>query len=139
MQQTAIFGPVIVLVILTLGVLIHTGFKRFRAVFAGRVKAGDFRYGETANVPPDVALANRNYMNLLEAPLLFYVLCLSLYATGHVTAVTLSLAWAYVALRLLHSAIHLAYNRTLYRFGAFATSNVVLAVLWLWFAGVLFG
>lgn len=139
MAQTSIFGPVIALVILTLAVLGYTGYKRFQAGFAGRVKAGDFRYGETANVPPDAAVANRNFMNLLEAPVLFYVLCLSLYATGHVTAVTVSLAWAYVALRLVHSGIHLAYNRILYRFAAYAAGNVVLAALWLWFAGVLFG
>ena len=139
MPQTSIFGPVIALVILTLAVLGYTGYKRFQAGFAGRVKAGDFRYGETANVPPDVAVANRNFMNLLEAPVLFYVLCLSLYATGHVTAVTVSLAWAYVALRFAHSAIHLAYNRILYRFTAYAASNVLLAALWLWFAGALFG
>jgi len=139
MPQTSIFGPVIALVILTLAVLGYTGYKRFQAGFAGRVKAGDFRYGETANVPPDVAVVNRNFMNLLEAPVLFYVLCLSLYATGHVTGVTVSLAWAYVALRLAHSAIHLAYNRILYRFTAYAASNVVLAALWLWFAGALFG
>jgi hypothetical protein len=138
MQQTAIFGPMIALVLWTFAVLIYTGVKRFRAVFAGRAKANDFRYGETPGVPPDVAVANRNYMNLLEAPLLFYVLCPSLYATGHVTPVTLSLAWTYVALRGLHTAIHLAYNRTLYRFSAFAASNVVLAALWLWFADALF-
>ena len=139
MAQTSIFGPVIALVILTLAILGYTGFKRFHAGFAGRVKAGDFRYGETANVPPDVVVANRNLMNLLETPVLFYVLCLSLYVTGHVTAVTLSLAWAYVALRLLHTAIHLAYNRILYRFTPFALSCLVLAVLWFWFAGSLFG
>src|SRR5262249_36030793 len=120
-------------------VLVYTGYKRFHAGFAGRVRAGDFRYGETANVPPDVVVANRNLMNLLEAPVLFYVLCLSLYVTGHVTAVTLSLAWVYVGLRLVHTAIHLAYNRILFRFGAFAASCAVLAVMWLWFAGALFG
>ena len=139
MPQTAIFEPVIALVLLTFGVLVYTGYKRFSAGFAGRVKAGDFRYGETANVPPDVVVANRNLMNLLETPVLFYVLCLSLYVTGHVTAVTLSLAWVYVVLRLVHTAIHLAYNRILYRFGAYAASCTVLAVLWLWFAGALFG
>jgi len=139
MPQTAIFGPVIALVVLTLAVLVYTGFKRFHAGFTGRVKGSDFRYGETANVPPDVAVANRNLMNLLETPVLFYVLCLSLYVTSHVTAVTLSLAWTYVALRCLHSAIHLAYNRILYRFGAYAASCTVLAVSWLWFAGAVFG
>lgn len=139
MPQTAIFGPVIALVMLTLTVLVYTGYKRFHAGFAGRVKAGDFRYGETANVPVDVVVTNRNYMNLLEAPVLFYVLCLSLYVTAHVTAVTLSLAWLFVGLRLAHTAIHLAYNRILYRFGVFAASNAVLAALWLWFAAALFG
>ena len=139
MPQTAIFGPVFALVVLTLGVLVFTGYKRFQAGFAGRVKGSDFRYGETANVPPDVVVVNRNLMNLLEMPVLFYVLCLSLYVTGHVTAVTLSLAWAYVALRLLHTAIHLAYNRILYRFGAYAASCTVLAALWLWFGSTLFG
>src|SRR5579885_2825860 len=102
MPQTSIFGPVIALVMLTLAVVGYTGFKRFQAGFAGRVKAGDFRYGETANVPPDVAVVYRNLMSLPETPLLFYVLCLSLYPTGHVTAITLSLAWFYVVLRLAH-------------------------------------
>ncbi|HEX4300104.1 MAG TPA: MAPEG family protein [Gammaproteobacteria bacterium] len=139
MQQTAIFGPMIALALLTFGVLAYTGYKRFSAGFAGRVKGGDFRYGENANVPPDVAVANRNFMNLLEAPVLFYAICLALYVTAHVTAITLSLAWAYVAARAAHTAIHLAYNRILYRFAAYALSNVVLATLWLWFAAVLFG
>ena len=138
MRESDIFGPTIVLALLTLGVLGYTGYKRFSAGFAGRVKGSDFRYGETANVPPDVAVANRNLMNLLEMPVLFYVVCLALYVTGHVTSVTLYLAWAYVALRAAHTAIHLAYNRILYRFAPYALSNLVLLGLWLWFAAALF-
>lgn len=139
MRQEYIFAPAIVLALLTFAVMGYLGYKRFSAGFAGRVKAGDFRYGETANVPPDVVVVNRNFMNLLEAPLLFYVLCLAAYATHSVTAITLWLAWAYVALRAAHSAVHLAYNRILYRFAAYAASNVVLLALWLWFAAALFG
>lgn len=139
MRQESIFAPVIVLVLLTFAVMGHLGYKRFSAGFAGRVKGSDFRVGETANVPPDVAVVNRNFMNLLEAPLLFYVVCLAAYAAHSVTAVTLWLAWAYVALRFAHTAIHLAYNRILYRFAAYAASNVVLLALWLWLAAALFG
>ncbi len=139
MQPESLFAPVIALVLLTLAVLLYTGVKRFKAGFAGRVKAHDFRYGESANVPPDVAVANRNFMNLLEAPLLFYVFCLVAYVTQHVSAGVVYLAWAYVGLRVLHTGIHLAYNRILYRFGAFALSNVVLLVLWLWLGVALFG
>lgn len=139
MRPESIFAPALVLVSLTFAVMVYMGFKRFGAGFAGRVKAQDFRYGESANVPPDVAVANRNFMNLLEAPVLFYAACLTAYVTHNVTAVTLSLAWTYVALRVAHSAIHLAYNRILYRFAAYATSNFVLAALWLWLAAALFG
>lgn len=139
MRAESIFAPMLALVLLTFVVMVYMAYKRFSAGFAGRVKAGDFRYGETANVPPDVAVANRNFMNLLEAPVLFYALCLALYVTGHVTGFTLGMAWVYVALRFAHTAVHLFYNRILYRFTPFALSNVLLAMLWLWFAAAVFG
>lgn len=134
MRPEAIFAPVVVLVLLTLGVLGYTGYKRFSAGFAGHVRAGDFRYGETANVPPDVAVANRNFMNLLEAPVLFYTFCISAYVTHMAAPWLLTLAWLYVALRIVHTFIHLTYNKILHRFSSYAASNLVLLVLWLGFA-----
>jgi len=139
MQPEALFVPMFALALLTLLVLGYTGYKRFGAGFAGRVKAHDFRYGESPNVPPDVAVANRNFMNLLEAPVLFYVVCLAAYVTHHATPAMVYMAWIYVALRALHTGIHLAYNRILYRFGAYASSNVLLLAMWLWFMAALFG
>jgi len=134
----SIFGPVIALVLLTFAVMTYMAYKRFSAGFAGRVKGSDFRYGETANVPPDVAVTNRNFMNLLEAPILFYVFCLTAYATRHVTEFTLYAAWTYVLLRLAHTLVHLFYNRILYRFAPYALSNLLLAGCWLWLAAALF-
>ena len=139
MKAESMFLPMIVLALLTLVVLGYTGYKRFSAGFAGRVRGSDFRFGETANVPPDVVVANRNFMNLLEAPVLFYVLCLAAYVTQHVTATVVWLAWAYVAFRVIHSLVHLTINRIRYRFGAYALSNLVLFGMWLWFAAALFG
>lgn len=137
MRPEAIFAPVIALVLLTLGVLSYTGYKRFSAGFAGRVRAGDFRYGETANVPPDVAVANRNFMNLLEAPVLFYTFCISAYVTHMVAPWLLALAWLYVALRIVHTFVHLTYNKIMHRFSSYAASNLVLLILWLGFADAL--
>jgi len=137
MSPKAIFGPVLAMVLLTLGVLGYTGYKRFSAGFAGRVRAGDFRYGETANVPPDVAVANRNFINLLEAPVLFYTFCVSAYVTHAVAPWLLALAWLYVALRIVHTSIHLTYNKILHRFSSYAASNLVLLILWLGFAAAL--
>ena len=135
MRPEAIFWPVGALAMLTFVVLLQIPLRRFRAGFAKRVGYGDFRYGESANVPGDVSLPNRNYMNLLELPVLFYVLCLALYATGRVTATMVALAWAYVCLRVAHSIVHLTYNDVRHRGLAFAASNIVLVAMWAMFFG----
>ena len=114
----------------TLCVLLLIPVRRFKAAFAGRVTAEDFRFGESARVPPEVSLPNRNLQNLLEIPVLFYVLCLVGYLTRQIDALALSLAWGYVGLRVLHSLVHLTYNRVFHRFLVFAASNLLLAILW---------
>jgi hypothetical protein len=117
-------------VALTFAVAVRMYFARVGAARAGRVKVKDFRLGESAGVPPEVALPNRNFMNLLETPLLFYVACIVLYVLNAVDALALALAWAYVAARAAHTAIHLTYNNVLHRLAAFAASLAVLLAIW---------
>jgi len=129
--NTAILQPVFALAMLTGLVLLLIPLARIRAVQQRQIGLNDFKLGESAAVPEQVSLPNRNYMNLLELPLLFYVVCLLIHATGTSTALMVQVAWAYVGLRVVHSAIHLSYNHVFHRFMAFALSNVVLVVLWL--------
>lgn len=129
MQHIAILYPVLALALWTLVVLTLVPVARIRAARRGQVKAGDFRYGESASVPPKVSLPNRNYMNLLELPVLFYVVCLVEFAAGVVSPIAVALAWGFVGLRVVHSVIHLTYNNVLHRLAAFALGNVILAVL----------
>jgi hypothetical protein len=117
---------------LTFVVLALMPFVRFRATLAGKVGPDDFKLGESARVPPDVALPNRNYMNLLEAPILFYVVCLISYATAAGDRAMVSLAWIYVGLRVTHSIIHLTYNRVFHRLAVFGASVVVLLAMWIY-------
>jgi hypothetical protein len=121
------------LVGLTFAVLLLIPYARFRAAFRGQVKAKDFRYGESANVPGVVSLPNRNLMNLLELPILFYVVCIALYVTRTADDAAIVLAWLYVALRGAHSVVHLSYNNVFHRLAVYAASNVVLLVLWVRF------
>ena len=130
MHAAQILYPMVALAALTFAVLLRIPYVRFKAGFAGRVKVKDFRYGESSNVPGDVSLPNRNLMNLLELPMLFYVVCLAFYITRTTDATAVYLAWAFVATRLVHSAIHLSYNNVYHRLGAYAASNVVLVMLW---------
>ncbi len=133
MSQTLIFGPMGALAALTFLVLLIIPVRRFRASFSGQVGPGDFKLGESANVPEKVSLPNRNMMNLLEMPLLFYVVCMMYFVSGTVTHNALWLAWLYVGLRVLHSAIHITYNNVMHRLTMFALSNFALIALWLFF------
>jgi len=129
-DRTGILFPMVALAALTFAVLLLIPLRRFRAGMAGQVAYDDFKYGESARVPDEVALPNRNMMNLLELPVLFYVACLSYYVIGHAGGAAIALAWAYVGLRAVHSAIHLTYNQVRHRLLAYAASNVVLVMLW---------
>jgi hypothetical protein len=131
MNQTAIFLPVVALAAWTLTVLLLIPYHRVRAALGGRLVADDFKLGESLRVPDDVRIPNRNLINLLEVPVLFYVACLSLHATGQVDAIAIALAWAYVVLRAVHSLIHLSYNSVMHRLAAYAASNLVLMAIWL--------
>ena len=57
---------------------------------------------------------------------------LSLFGVQQMRASTLAIviAWAFVALRVVHSVIHLSYNRVLHSLAAFSAANTALAVLW---------
>lgn len=133
MRQELIFAPMGALALLTFLVLLIIPARRFRAAFAHQVTADDFKFGESARVPGEVSIPNRNMMNLLELPMLFYVAGLMFYVSGRVDGAVLAIAWVYVALRAIHSAIHLTYNKVTHRLTAFALSNVALAMLWVRF------
>ena len=83
--------------------------------------------------PPPAYIGNigRNFVNLLEMPVLFYAL-VALHLAGdiEVSSLQLTLAWAYVALRYLHSLIHITINNLGLRFLAHRISAIVLVVLW---------
>jgi hypothetical protein len=130
MNQESILYPVIALAALTFIVLLLIPFQRFKAAGQKRVVADDFKLGESANVPPEVSIPNRNYMNLLELPLLFYVVCLGMFVTQAVTPRAIAFAWGYVVLRALHSVVHLTYNKVFHRLIFFALSNFMLITLW---------
>jgi len=133
MRPETIFAPMSGLALWTGFIVFMVGFSRIRAVRAGRVGRGAFRLGESPDVPADVTVWNRNLMNLLEMPLLFYVVSIAFYVTHQVTHRVVTLAWIYLALRLAHSLVHVTSNRTLVRLSCYAASNIVLLSLWIRF------
>jgi hypothetical protein len=125
MNEPSILYPMFALAAWTGWVLLLVPLQLIRATKRQVVSAA----------PPAVSRPNSNLMNLFEAPVLFYVVSLILYVSATASAQAIHLAWTYVALRVVHSAIHLTYNKDLHRFLVFAASNAVLVALWI-LAGV---
>jgi hypothetical protein len=133
MSKADILWPMGAMALLTFCALGLTAFRRIGATLKKEITPDDFRYGESARVSGYVSIPNRAMMNLLELPVLFYVICMMSYMTDGVGSTILHSAWLYVGLRIVHTTIHLSYNNVLHRLIAFAASNVVLMVMWVIF------
>ena len=74
--------------------------------------------------------AAENFRILFEVPVLFYVLCVALVLNGGSTPGFVRAAWGYVALRVVHSLIHVTYNRVTHRFLVYVASTLLLFGAW---------
>ena len=82
-----------------------------------------------AVIPARVRWKADNYNHLMEQPTLFYAVALTLAVAGAGEGLNLWLAWAYVALRIVHSLVQSLGNVILVRFGVFMIASVVLLAL----------
>jgi len=133
-QGAALIQPVVALAVLTAIVGLLMVVYRNLAVIRGTATGRYFRTF-TADPPAEwVERPARTYMNLLELPVLFYVVCLLMLATGKFDSVQVSLAWVFVMTRTVHAFIYIGFNHLPLRFTAFLTGVITLAVIWTRFA-----
>ena len=92
----------------------------------GSFKPGG-RYQDVENMIPDrVNWKSHNYTHLMEQPTIFYPAVIILHLAGAATTTNLTLAWAYVALRILHSIWQATVNRIPIRIALFTLSSFCL-------------
>jgi hypothetical protein len=125
-----ILWPAFALVALTLVIVMRLARQRFAAVKSGRIDPRFYKVFRGDGEPEEVAATARNLVNLYEMPTLFYAGTAIAYAAGQAGALLVALAWSYVALRFLHSAVHLGVNKVLWRFRVFAASWLVMLAFW---------
>lgn len=126
-----ILYPSLVMIGLTLFCLFRLGFLRTKALQAGEVSLRYFSLYQGDEEPEKLRVHSRHLTNLLEMPVLFYVVSMIAYVAGAASTAAVVLAWGFVALRLWHSYIHLTSNTVALRFRVFAASALVLLSLWL--------
>lgn len=131
--------PVCVQVVLTLGLMIWLGMRRFSLLRSGVVDARTVALGEP-NWPRSVLQLGNAVRNQFELPVLFYLVVVLALLGDVAGTFLLILAWAFVISRLLHALIHVTTNNVPRRMAVFVFGAACLSVMWLiMIAKVLFG
>ncbi len=125
---------------LTIGVYLTLTIAGVVATARGAMSR-DYARTRAGQVPPDwLGNIGRNFVNLIEVPVLFYVLVAFHLAGGFaVDATQMALGWAFAASRFAHSLVHMTSNTLGLRFLIHRAGVVILAVMWVKFALQLIG
>lgn len=124
-----LLAPVFVQIALTFVLLVATGTSRVRALRRREVRIKDIALGQPA-WPERVTQIGRSFQNQLELPVLFYVAVVLAIVTATGGWPMVPLAWAFVAARLAHAAVHVTSNVVTTRFYIYMVSMLVLAAMW---------
>lgn len=131
MPSKAIFLPALAMVALTCAVWIRLYVVRIGQMRRDRIHPQAVATSAQAAAKLTDSAAADNFRNLFELPVLFYLALTVAALSGLADAATLALAWAFVALRVLHSLIHCGYNRVMHRFTVYLAGAVALWALWI--------
>jgi hypothetical protein len=131
MQNIPILAPAAVLILWSLIMLLWVTVTRFPALAEARPKLrevrGVSRYSDVEHLlPARVNWKSHNYTHLMEQPTLFYAVVAVLALAGEGSGINLSLAWAYVGLRVVHSLWQALVNRLPVRIALFTLSTLCL-------------
>ena len=129
-----LFWPAFALVLLTFVVWLRMFLARAGEMRRLRIHPQSVATSVQASQRLIDTRAADNFRNLFELPVLFYAALGMAFAIGTVDQPTLALAWLFVVLRIVHSAIQCSYNRVMHRFGAYVVGGVALWALWGWLA-----
>lgn len=130
MSEHGMIAPVLALVAWTFVMWIWMYVTRIPAIQKANVDMAELsRTGKPLELPPEVSRIADNYNHLHEQPTIFYALALAAQLAGATDGASVALAWAYVALRVVHSFVQATRNVIMIRFAVFSLGSLVLLVL----------
>jgi len=123
--------PVLALIVWTFVLWIWMYATRIPAISAAGLTPDKITSNRDLDVllPQSVQKIAHNYNHLHEQPTVFYALAIYSHLAGTADATNVMLAWAYVALRVVHSLIQCTSNFIPVRFGVFALATLMLMVM----------
>jgi hypothetical protein len=130
MNQDLILMPLFAMFLLTLVIGLWMLKLRFKAVKEDNLNPGYFVLNKGAKLPDYLAKVSNHYANLFELPVLFYIVCLILYAGHKVDGLYIAFAWTFVGARYIHAYIHTTSNILKQRRLAFLVGTLILSCIW---------
>lgn len=130
-MHSEILQPVVALLVWSLVIWAWMYATRIPAVVAMKmVLDPNTPKGEQmATLPPSVRWKADNYNHLMEAPTMFYAVALTLAIADTGNGAAATVAWVYVALRVVHSLVQVTRNHIPTRFAVFVLSMLAQIVL----------
>ena len=130
MEASAILQPVVALGLWTGVMMIWMYATRIPAIGATDIPEAEMGHpAGMGYLPSEVRRIADNYNHLFEQPTVFYALCITIAVAGHVDALAVNCAWAFVAIRVVHSLVQATVNIVLLRFSIFVISWIVLLTM----------
>lgn len=143
METAKILQPAVALMAWTMVMWLWMYATRIPAMNAAKIDPDNLARDPSTTLddilPAAVQWKAHNYNHLHEAPTLFYAVCLLLAVAGQGNGTSATVAWAYVALRVVHSLVQATVNKVMLRFILFALSSVALMALIYHAARIVFG
>ena len=128
-----ILQPIVALAAWTMIVWIWMYVTRIPAMGAAKIDSKNLVGGTGKSLddilPAKVQWVAHNYNHLHEAPTVFYAVALVLAIIGAGDGLNTTIAWGYVALRVVHTLVQVLGNRVMVRFAVFALSSLCLMAL----------
>ena len=118
-------------VLLTSIVMVVMGRRRFAAARKKEIHLSAFRTMDLAGANESVITASRNFDNQFQMPMLLMFGVLFVLHFGLADVIFVGLAGLFVALRILHSIVHMTTNHVRRRFNLFLASCLVLWIFWI--------
>ena len=136
-MSSEIFLPVFYMVCLTVVVLLLSVTLRLKEIYLNGTVAGEEQRHPPFNEGSGLLKnTQRNLSNLLEFPVLFYVVCICIYVAGKVDDNFIILAYWFFYLRVIHSGYHIFFNQLVYK-GGFPLRALIwipgaAIMMWMW-------
>jgi hypothetical protein len=129
MQQISILLPVLTLAFWTFIIFAIMAPARFYFLRKKHPQTAAHTKNLKGVLPAWTERVGDNYNHLFEQPVIFYVVALSIAVINNIEPLMIQLAWAYVALRVLHSIVQITFNFVPLRFTLFVTSWLILGYM----------